>query len=107
VTVEEFLSLSVVVEDQDNSKFGGFFLQFYFPNGPPPSKDTTESCMARIRAVCGGGCLTCGIGFVSSNWFDDFTSTIINGLSVLNINSLMTRFFKNVSLTVRRIYNCY
>ncbi|KAG0624974.1 hypothetical protein M758_2G017900 [Ceratodon purpureus] len=25
--------------------------QFYFPNGPPPSKDTTESCMARINQI--------------------------------------------------------
>ena len=26
-------------------------LQFYFPNGPPASKETTESCMARINQI--------------------------------------------------------
>lgn len=33
---------------------GGFgLMQFYFPHGPPPSKDTTESCMARINQIFG------------------------------------------------------
>lgn len=50
MTIEEFLGLSVV-EDQGNLQFRVFFLQFYFPNGPPPSKDTTESCMARINQI--------------------------------------------------------
>lgn len=28
-------------------------VQFYFPKGPPPSKDTTESCMARVNEIYG------------------------------------------------------
>lgn len=31
----------------------GFFSQFYFPNGPPPSKDTIDSCMTRINQIFG------------------------------------------------------
>lgn len=27
--------------------------QFYFPNGPPPSKDTIDSCMTRINQIFG------------------------------------------------------